>query len=49
MCFVARDDEVIRRLKPAQSADGPQKRHSSIIDEEDFNRTYSTISDEKPE
>ena len=44
-----RDDEVIRRLKQTQSADGPSKRHSAIIDEEDFNRAYSTISDDKPE
>ena len=48
---VARGDEVVmRQLKPKQSANNPsQKRHSSIMDEDDFNRTYSVVSDELPE
>jgi len=41
------NDVIMRQLKPAQHPDNTKKRHSSIMDEDDFNRTYSTVSDEK--
>ena len=46
MCVARGDDAVIRRLNHAQLADNHKKRHSSIINENNFNRAYSTVSDE---